>query len=111
MKELVEVKVVEHKGGDSRASSQALHETREITEKGAALRNSEPRNSGLDFHIRLFGTAGINARQCGGGARAQMVRQGFEGGTTPEEDLDPDSWKQTREQMNSCLVIKTEHGD
>lgn len=40
-----------------------------------------------------------------------MVRQGFAGGTTPEEDLDKDSWKQTQEQMHSCLVIKTEHGD
>lgn len=90
MKELVKVKLDEHKVGDSRASSQALHETSESTGKGAALRNSEPRNSGLDFHIRLW-TRGIKVSQCGRGARAQMVRQGFAGGTTPEEDLDQDS--------------------
>lgn len=81
-----------------------------IHRQGAALRNSEPRNSGLDFHIRLW-TAGIKVSQCGRGARAQMVRQGFAGGTTPEEDLYQDSWKQTREQIHSYLVIKTEHGD
>ena len=110
MKELADVKLDEHKVEDSRASSQALHETRESTGKGEALRNSEPRNSELDFHIRLW-TTGIKVSQCGRGARVQMVRQGFAGGTTPEEDLDEDSWKQTREQMHSYLVIKTEHGD
>lgn len=68
---------------------------------GAALMNFEQRNSGLDFHIRLFGAAGMKVSQCGRGARVQMDRQGFESATTPEEDLEQGSWKQTWEQIQN----------